>query len=133
MEAGAWFGEQCLFASEAVHDCALIAIDDSELALLPASCYHRICGKYPPIHEQHRAIASAIRVGELSMADLEHKPQAESSSTLPSWLPSWLQGVRNRVESTAPGRLSRFVLQQQSWRANRAKCSKVWHSRPDIV
>merc|ERR1712218_553129 len=115
------------------HKSALIAVEDSELALLRASCYHRICGKYPPIHDQHQAIASAIRVGDLCLADLEHKPRVDTSSTLPSWLPKWLQGVRSKVEARAPSRLSKFIKEDRgsTWTANKPTCGKA--QRLDMI
>lgn len=89
LDAGAWFGEKCLFNTECVQEGAIVAIDDSELALLRASEYHRICEKYPQILERHQKLAREIDAGKLNARLLSYRPQVDRR---PSNTPAWNGG-----------------------------------------
>merc|ERR1712048_1288045 len=56
IEAGAWFGEDCLFEHNCVRSSTIVAVAESELAVLNACEYKRIVQKYPRILEKHQSI-----------------------------------------------------------------------------
>lgn len=70
IETGAWFGEESLFGEGCVRAGTIVAIVESELAVLRAREYHRIVRKYPRLMEKHRSIESALISGALSLEEL---------------------------------------------------------------
>lgn len=75
IETGAWFGEACLFDSECIRNATIVAIVESELAVLPASSYLQIVQKYPRLLEKHQKIQEALAAGKASMDMLAYKLQ----------------------------------------------------------
>jgi len=79
LEAGMWFGEACLFRSGCVRGMTVVAIQDSELAVLVAEKYLAIVKRYPRLLEKHRSIEQALRSGTLSMDELAHRSLRQGS------------------------------------------------------
>lgn len=74
LEAGAWFGEKCLFEADRVRTATGLAATEAELAVLSSTDFHKIISKYPPLMEMHRQLTSAISNGGLSLKELEYAP-----------------------------------------------------------
>jgi len=72
LEAGAWFGERCLFEKDRVRVSSGFAATDSEIAVLLAKDYHRIIQKYPKLLEQHRNMQRGVAEQRLSLSELEY-------------------------------------------------------------
>lgn len=70
IETGAWFGEESLFGEGCVRAGTIVAVADSELAVLRSRDYHRIVRKYPRLMEKHRSIESALISGALNLEEL---------------------------------------------------------------
>lgn len=77
MEAGAWFGESCIFDQNRIRTCSMMVLSETELALLAAPKYFRIVEKYPLLLGRHRQLEKAIQQGKLSMEGIAYKPAAE--------------------------------------------------------
>lgn len=86
---GAWFGEACLF-QETIQTASIIAIVETELAVLCAKDYCRIIENYPRLLKQHQLIQQALQDGSMSLTELQHTaPQhVENRRNLP-----WIQVI----------------------------------------
>jgi len=94
MRAGTWWGERCLFTNPEPREFTVLADTDSELAVLPAQEYYRICQMYPNLWRKHRALCKHIENGTMNMRDLVYRPPRKSSRRS-SWqyLPGFLKEV----------------------------------------
>jgi len=98
--AGAWFGEACLFVDGRVRRMTIFSQHDSELALLPASEYHRIVKKYPMLLERHILFQKEIKDGHRSLHDLTYQaPHEELPRTRRLWSLLFNRG-QSRVASS---------------------------------
>jgi len=70
---GAWFGETCLFAEGCVHKATVAAVNESELAVLPAREFRRIAERFPRLQERHRQLQAALAKKEVSIAQLAYQ------------------------------------------------------------
>eukprot|EP00929_Paragymnodinium_shiwhaense_P088782 TRINITY_DN49095_c0_g2_i1.p1 TRINITY_DN49095_c0_g2~~TRINITY_DN49095_c0_g2_i1.p1 ORF type:complete len:1063 (+),score=209.41 TRINITY_DN49095_c0_g2_i1:57-3245(+) len=95
LEAGAWFGERCLFEEEYVRECTAIAAVEAELAVLPMSQYEKIITKFPRLMQRHKFLAAGVESGELDVSDLEYRPP---DSTKTSQRRSWFTRAYIREE-----------------------------------
>lgn len=78
VETGAWFGEDCLFNDGCVRNSTVVAVVESELAVLTSGDYRRIVEKYPRLLEKHQIIQEALAKGILAIGELDyrnHQPQ----------------------------------------------------------
>lgn len=64
---GAWFGEASLFASDHACQFSVVAVIESELAVLEAAHYHHIVGKYPRVLARHREILKGLKSRTLNL------------------------------------------------------------------
>jgi CRP-like cAMP-binding protein len=71
---GAWFGESCLFDLEHIRAATIIAVSESELAVLTAANYMKVIEKYPRLLERHKDIQERIHDGTLDIRKLAYKP-----------------------------------------------------------
>lgn len=74
--AGAWFGEACLFEIDRTRDFTAVALVEAELAVLIASDYHTIVGKYPRVLNRHRHIVASLQNGKLRLDMLAYRESA---------------------------------------------------------
>lgn len=82
MGEGAWFGEACLFASDQTREFSVLAVVDSELAVLESASYHSIASKYPRVLHRHEQIAARILEGSLDVDMLAYKRLVRTSDLL---------------------------------------------------
>lgn len=73
LQAGAWFGEACLFQAKTVRGNSLFARVDSQLVALQASDYHAVIKKYPLLALRHKSIEHEIRSGKLDLESLGYQ------------------------------------------------------------
>merc|ERR1712150_232214 len=69
---GAWFGEVCLFGKnmEFVHASTIVAVTESELAVLSADEFFKIIMKYPRLMGQYQTMETRFNEGTLRLDDL---------------------------------------------------------------
>jgi len=72
VHAGAWFGEACLFQEDRIRDFTVVAVVESELAVLTAHDYHRIANMYPRVLARHQLIAQHLQTGKLNLKMLAY-------------------------------------------------------------
>lgn len=77
IETGAWFGEESLFGQGCVRPGMVVAILDSELAVLKSREYNRVVRKFPKLLEKHLSIQAALKSGELSKEMLAWQKPSE--------------------------------------------------------
>jgi len=82
LQAGAWFGEPCLFQKEAVHSETITAAQESELAVFLGSEYHRIMRRFPTVLQRHCYLEKAIADGKVSVKQLAYHKSAESKKKM---------------------------------------------------
>lgn len=74
LDAGAWFGEACLFEERSICNATFVAMTEVELSVMPACDYRRIVQKYPRLLERHQNIEQAIRGGQIGKDELAYHP-----------------------------------------------------------
>uniref|UniRef100_A0A7S1ANV2 Cyclic nucleotide-binding domain-containing protein n=1 Tax=Noctiluca scintillans TaxID=2966 RepID=A0A7S1ANV2_NOCSC len=79
IRSGGWFGEGCLFNQELEQKSTVVAIAETEMAVLSASEYIRIIQKYPRILAQHRRIEKGLLDGSVTLQDLRYVPPRTST------------------------------------------------------
>lgn len=79
IRSGGWFGEGCLFNQELEQKSTVVAIAETEMAVLSASEYIRIIQKYPRILAQHRSIEKGLLDGSVTLQDLRYVPPRTST------------------------------------------------------
>merc|ERR1712061_889058 len=72
-EAGAWFGEACLFQQNCIRDFTAFAAMESELAVLALRDYQRVLRKDPPQASGHKNIEREIQTKRLTMTAIAYK------------------------------------------------------------
>lgn len=82
LEAGAWFGEKCLFEIDRVRTATGIAAMESELAVLSNTDFHKIIAKYPPLLEKHKTLQEAVSSGGLSLDELVYRQPSQGAPAL---------------------------------------------------
>lgn len=70
LESGAWFGEICLFDQGRTRTSTVIAVQESDLAVLKAAEYLKVVQMYPRLWERHLYIASGLKDGSVKAEDL---------------------------------------------------------------
>lgn len=73
-EAGAWFGEACLFFSDSVRGTSIFARTDAELVVLQATDFHAVIKKYPQLCLRHAGIKKELHAGSLCLSSLAYQP-----------------------------------------------------------
>merc|ERR1712176_896487 len=107
LETGAWLGEACLLEEDSLHDATVVAVVETELAVLAAREFHRIVQKFPRLMMRHKHLQSAVRDKKVNMAQLAHKgthgPHLDrSQSALARFLPSRMLGSMSAPKNLNP-------------------------------
>jgi len=82
IETGAWFGEGSLFGQGCVRDGTIVAILDSELAVLKSREYIRVVRKFPRLMEKHLSIQAALKNGSLKKESLAWRRPSDDTQHL---------------------------------------------------
>jgi len=86
-EAGAWFGEECLFQQNCIRKFNSCAAVESELAVLAVQEFHRVLQQYPPQSVRHKAIEHAIQSKRLNVTEIGYRPPTQAHApSRKSWV-----------------------------------------------
>jgi len=82
LHSGAWFGEASLFETDRTGDFSVVAVAESELAVLEAKNYHHIVGKYPRVLARHRHICERLKDGKLDLGMFGYVRPSDDENTI---------------------------------------------------
>merc|ERR1740130_1338442 len=81
LNTGAWFGEASLFEADRTCDFSVVAVSESELAVLGAEHYHQIVKKYPRVLARQRNISTSLGTGKLNIDMFAYHEAVEGQET----------------------------------------------------
>jgi CRP-like cAMP-binding protein len=84
---GSWFGEDCLIDHSIVRADTIVAVKESEMAVLQCSDFKKIIKKYPKIKQKYKSMADQWATGKLRNSCLRYSPQCvnENSASRSFW------------------------------------------------
>uniref|UniRef100_A0A7S1QWL5 Cyclic nucleotide-binding domain-containing protein n=1 Tax=Alexandrium catenella TaxID=2925 RepID=A0A7S1QWL5_ALECA len=72
IDAGAWFGEACLFDDTRIRTATIVAREENDLAVLSREDFFAIIARYPRLSERHSKLQNAIDRGRVSIDELAY-------------------------------------------------------------
>jgi len=81
VHAGAWFGEASLFMQDRTRNFTVVAVIESELAVLVSHDYARIVHKYPRVKVRHQHIVTSLEAGRISLEMFEYHGAVEDPTS----------------------------------------------------